>query len=147
MCARFQHWTVIGAKIRIKVWKDASTFNDPDPTDISLTLNSVDASILDAFAEREQPNCSYGTVIGGQTPIYLTKGFSAKKFFGKRNVAAEDELRGTSGADPTEQAFFILTATDREALAGESDSTDGLHWEATITFKSVWTERKEIGQS
>ena len=124
MSAHFQHFTVLGSKIHIRVFKDAAITWDPDPVDLCLALQSTDSSVTDAFAEREQPGTSYGTLTHGQAPtVILNKGFSAKKFFGKKHPGAESELRGSDSADPSELAYYILSATDRESMSDGSTNT------------------------
>lgn len=143
----YNHYTVLGSKIRVKIWTDGDVDQDNDPMNVCLQLKDAAQSPVDAFAVREQPDAVYTTVIGHQRPHNLTKGFSAAKFFGKsrKNISGEAELRGTPTADPGELAYFIVTCTDPETLShSETDVIQQFHYEVEITFTARWTERKNI---
>lgn len=147
MAALYNHYTVVGSKLKIKFYQDRDDAQDCDPTYVALQLKDSEQSPLDALNVREQPGCKYTTMARPQTPHTLTKGFSAKRFFGKSkgNVVGESELRGTPVSGPSENAFWIITFTDVEAFAdGETDTIQNVHWEAEILYTAVWTERKSI---
>jgi len=148
----YDHFTVIGSKIRIKLWTDAGEQGgDRDPKHIALQLLDSNATpSANAFNLREQPGTAYTTMIANSQPYSVTKTFSAKKFFGKNrsNIVGDTELRGSIAADPSEKAYFTLTASDIEAITeGETDHHPKVHWEATIMYTAAWTERKSISQS
>ena len=150
MAALYNHYTVLGSKIKVRVWCDRDTDQDADPMNMCLQLKDAAQSPVDAFAIREQPDATYTTVIKAQQPYTLTKGFSAAKFFGKSksSVSGEAELRGTSVTNPAEMAYFILTLTDPEAYShSEADVIQQIHYEVEIQFTAAWTERKSITPS
>ncbi len=148
LSAMYDHYTVVGAKIKVKCWVDANQNSDTDPIAVSLQLADSPQAPLSAYTVREQPNTAYTTLIQNGTPYTLTKGFSAKKFFGKKIVVGEAELRGTINANPSEGAFFVISAGCMEAeMDNEADPISPVHYEIEIQYSSVWTERKPLATS
>lgn len=146
----YDHWTVTSSNIKIKLWCDAGSSSDTDPKNVVLQLKDAGTGPMNAFDAREQPGTSYTSIIANSTPYTVSKGFSSKKFFGKAsgNVVGETELRGDAANNPSEGAYFVLTVSDLEALNhAETDGQASIHWEAEITYRATWTERKAITQS
>lgn len=151
MTAHYDHYTVVGSKIKVRLWTDGTSVADTDPILCYLSLD--DGALtpsVNLIKAREQPGGSYATSnqIGKVTT--LSKGFSAKKMFGKAhsNIVGESELRGSVSADPSEGAYFNLSFQDMETMfLGDTDSIASIHYEVEIYYKGVWTERKLIVSS
>lgn len=64
------------------------------------------------------------------------------KFLGRPNPLNEDDLRGNSGSNPTEQAYFHLCAEPRTAT-----DTQSVICFVDITYIAAWTEPTTLAQS
>jgi len=65
----------------------------------------------------ESPRGQSCVLTTGQPPQRISKSFSTRKFFNKRNPLDDDTLSGTATADPAQQAYYHVCAY---ALNGES---------------------------
>jgi len=150
----YNHYTVTGAKITVKLYKNWSgggfTTTDTDPTIVSLFLKADHTSpSQDLMIGRETCDHASITLSDNDGHHHLSKSFSASRFFGKArsNVNAESELSGSASSSPTEQAYFILSFQDLEAMQGETDSLYPIHYEVKIDYTATYTERNAIGES
>lgn len=142
LMAMYDHYTVIGAKITCDfvegasydnhVWiaiKDSATVH-ANPTDY-LEGRNVISRIL--------PHS--GT---GQSSVRtLTKTFSTRKFLGRSKVLADSELKGSSVANPTEQAYFHIGIAVVNSSADESTQSVNVR----IEYLVVFSEPKQPSQS
>jgi len=155
LSARFNHYTVLGAKISIRFYKDEKTNDDMDPT--YLTIQCQDAphqhptirTGQNLVEYREMPGVKWATMYKNQQMVTLSSTYSASKFHGKskHNIAGEAELRGDIAHNPTERACFSIYASDKETNEGETDSVAALHWECRIVYTAKWTEPKPLTAS
>jgi len=110
----YNHYTVLSSKITMTYANKTGGNDIPGYTAILLTDDGTTSipwtQPYEMFESRyftgRKPTFA-GTERGyiGQKN-YLTKTFSAKKFFARKNINSDPELRGTATSDPTEGAFF-----------------------------------------
>jgi len=136
----YEHYTVIASKITMWLTPATST---TVPCQMALFQNSASGA---SFSSISQVSEQYRAVtrqstMGSTTPLKLTLGFSAKKTFGG-SVLGNDQLQGTSVADPTEisYAHFVIKSND-------GSTTATFYVRVKIDYIAVWDERKVTAQS
>jgi len=137
LAAVYDHFTVLKSWIKITVTNTTAypaMFNAFLNDDVTVTPTSVLTR-----AEQSAANTRLITKEGGPVVFYLS--FDAYKVFGG-SVLGNDNLQGTSSADPTEQSIYTLSCT----------STDGAQATACsalieIVYTAVWDEIRDIASS
>lgn len=142
MSAIYNHYTVIGSKISIKVIPAATA---TVPFKIVLSQNDdvvqVNTSI-DGMAEQSTSTALRIFPSGSNDLIRtMVNKWSAKKTFGG-SVLANDNLQGSSTANPSEITVWSIGL---QALDGSS--TVSTYLDVEITYIAVWDEIKDIAQS
>ena len=141
MIGLYDHYTVIGSKIKIKV--------------VPVTVPAVSFQVsLSQNDDNSQTNASLsGTATQSSGSIFifpagstdtvktLTNKWSAKKTFGG-SVLGNDNLQGTSSANPTEVTMWSIGL---QAL--DATSTISVYIMVEIEFIAVWDELKDVIQS
>lgn len=90
----------------------------------------------------EQNSSVYSEItLAPETPIRMTKSWDAKQAFGG-DVMDNDNLQGTSAADPTEQQLWVLFGQDLNVAANFT-----LYVLVTIEYDVIWDELKNIDSS
>jgi len=141
MSALYNHYTVIGSKIKYTVVPAGTTVQVPYKVitwinDDAATVGNIDALAENKFAK--QRICGGGI---NPTKVVVTNTWSAKKFFGG-SIMANDQLQGSNGADPTEVSYFQLTIRSIDGV-----STVNVHVIVEIEYVAVWKELKELSTS
>jgi len=111
----FNHFTVIGSKIKVRVSPSTGGYTTANPSYWGVAL--VDAQgryngkSIDYIAEQE----GHGRIKQfGINNLFdpqfrpTTKGFSLKKFFNAGRSPMEDQFQCSNSASPTDQAFFEI---------------------------------------
>lgn len=137
MMALFDHYTVIGCKIRADFMSTGNTTNHICL--ISTQDDSVTQSDPAAYIENKYTTYRYQ---GGSdtSPVVLTKAVNPAKFLGRTNPLDDDELRGNSVANPSEGVFFHVS-TYAPNFTGNPDPVDVL---VSIEYIVVFQEPKLI---
>lgn len=112
----YDHFTVLGSKITVSPVQSGQGSNSPGAYfGILLSDSGTRASSMTIEEIMENKLCKFSRVPVGIATGYnrntLTRGFSAKKFFGRKNsssIIGDVQMRGSASADPTEQAFYEL---------------------------------------
>lgn len=141
MSAIYNHFCVIGSKIKIKTLPNAATagvaysiccFINDDSTVTNL-------NIPDCVEQRK----AVSKVAGGISaiPTYLTTKWSAKKFFG-RNPLSNTDLQGSGSGDPAEQSVYTIVVA-----ANDKASTVVASLLVEVDYIAVWKETKDIAAS
>jgi len=141
MSAIYDHYTVIGSKITIKVvptsvpavsFMVSLSQND----DATQTNNTIDGTA-------EQSNATSFIFPAGSTDTVkvLVNKWSAKKTFGG-SILGNDNLQGTATSNPTEITLWSLGL---RALDGVS--TIQCYFDVKIEYIAVWDELRDIAQS
>lgn len=142
MAAIYNHYTVIGSKIKVQT----VNINGPaSSTAYWFALsqnddNTISYNSLSTMNERSDGKVRLVTAGSTSTPYFINK-WSAKKTFGG-SVLANDNLQGTSGANPTEITNWIIALQAADGLS--SVSTNFL---VEIEYIAVWEELKELPPS
>lgn len=141
--AFYDHYTVLGSKCIVRFWN--GTAASPAIGFINLNDDSTMSTTLSTIAE--QPNTKRRALAisgaGGSTQVVLSKGFSAKRFFGNKNPMGDDEQAGSAAANPTEQAYYICGAYPLDHAA----DLGNISMEVEIQYTVMLHERKDLAQS
>jgi len=141
MTALYDHYCVIGSKIRAIASADASG-STTKPAIISLYVNDdTSTNYTSSTGVQEFGNRTRLLAWNAIKPVILNASWSAKKRFSK-NPLANDELQGTSSTNPTEQSFYTLGVQD---ITGAVNVTMDIWIE--IQYIAIWKELKDVGQS
>lgn len=141
--AVYDHYTVVGSKIRVMYAPTTSTNALTAYCGIYLSDDGTSAAAMTSYDIMEQSkNRSMNKVIGipsSRIP-WITKTFSAKKFFGKPNstMIGDGTYRGTDATNPTEGAYFELYT---KSVGGNTPGT--FNFMVYIDYIAVLTEAKE----
>jgi len=141
MSAIYNHYTVIGSKITITAVPFTAT---SESWCLSLAQND-DGSVTTTSptGQSELANSSFKIVPANSNSqeCTLVNKWSAKGTFGG-SVLGNDNLQGSSGANPTEVTNWIIALR-----ATDSTSTVSVYIKVLIEFIAVWEELKDIAQS
>jgi len=130
----YDHYTVVKAKAKITITPSAvpttaalCAFYTDDDTSIATTLE----------AAVEQSDGSFIHIPNGYTgrSFVMTKEWSARKFFGG-DPLSNDNLQGSSGANPTEESHFVFM------YQCNSVGTNSVFVTCEIEYFTVWDELK-----
>jgi hypothetical protein len=127
----FDHYTVVGAKIRV-LFSTASG-NGPLICGVHLKdTSSTSTSLLNAMESRSVKS----RVLTLEKPVVITFKINLSKFLGRPSILSEDNCRGDISSNPAEQAYFHVFASSADA------GTDGgvVNMQVTIDFIVAWTE-------
>lgn len=139
MTAIYNHYTVIGSKIKIKVIPSSQ---NPSPFKVSLSQND-DATqtnnTIDGTVEQSDA-CSMRLFAGNSTDTIHTmvNKWSAKRTFGG-SVLGNDLLQGTVSSNPSENTFWIIGIQALDFVSSVSSYID-----VEIEYIAVWDELKDI---
>jgi len=140
MAALYNHYTIIGSRIKLTVTPQNSTEDtyyigcwlDDDTTTTNIT------SLTD-IAERTSGKLRL--ISSNSNNVYrFSNNWSAKKTFGG-SILGNDNLQGTIGANPAENTYFgigIQTASANTAVCEVL---------IEITYIAVWEELKDVAAS
>jgi len=141
MAALYDHYTVIGSQIRIRVTKsDTST---TIPITIGCFVND-DSTVTGTITSlMENSNASFFKQISGNGHPYavLQQKWSAIKTFGG-SILGNDNLQGTTSASPAEQSVYTFFM-DSSPLATSTSAV----LDVEIRYIAVWDELKELASS
>lgn len=138
--ALYDHYTVIGSKITVKV---APTASGDEPCQIALFLNDdTTLTPTDVNGVGEQSSGKIKLIAPNSNNVMtLTKKWSAKKTFGG-SILGNDNLQGTSAANPTEQTYYDIVL---QSVTG--GVTTACVLQCFIEYIAIWDELKDIAQS
>lgn len=132
--AIYDHFTVVKSKCKFTVTPNAqntvpirvASFVDDD-TSVAVTL--------DAACEMAGGSMQIIPAATSTNPVIFYKDWSARSTFGG-DPLANDNLQGTSAANPTEQSYFVLQS-DVPSLASITLSVT-----VEIVYYAIWDELK-----
>jgi len=140
MSALYNHYTVIGSRINYKIIPTTATSGaiylcvsqNDDTTVTPGTLEAIQESYV-----------GKGTIIpaGSNNITTLTSAWSAKKNWGS-SLLSNTLFRGNSGANPTEQQYFVLSIGSLDGV-----TSTPVYVEVSIEYIAVWQELKDLAQS
>lgn len=140
--ALYNHYTVIGSRITVRVLQDSAT-----AVGCRVGLLQTDDSSYAGTADMDQiDEASMGRFrymgVGLDHSINLGQRWSAKKTFGG-SVLGNDNLQGSSSSNPTEQSYYMFCI---QGLSGAS-TTPTLHCTFEIEYIMIWDELKDVTAS
>jgi len=141
MSALYDHYTVIGSKFTITISPQNNAFGPGivgiyQDDDTTITPVTVAACM-------EQSTARYKFIAAGSDQcVRFTNKWSAKKTFGG-SILGNDNLQGTSAANPTEQTYFTIFVASSDPGAADFDVAVS----CTVTYIAVWDELKNLVQS
>jgi len=146
MMTLYNHYTVIGSKIRMRSAPYASG-SVAIPPIVGIHLADSPTAISSLQPENIMEIGSKTQQWGVQDNIgpksqYIGKGFSAKRFFRKATIVGDATFQGDASANPAEQAYFICWA----AGMGGNDAT-AITCLVEIEYIAIFTEPRAIAQS
>jgi len=140
MSAIYDHYTVIGAKIVVKV---IPTNNNQNSFYVTMSQNDDTTQTAGIDATAEQSSGSHIIVPYGANDVVriLRNSWSAKKTFGG-SVLGNDNLQGNATANPTEITVWTIGI-----LAMDAISTVNSYLDISIEYIAVWDEIRDIAGS
>lgn len=143
----YNHYTVIGAKIKVQFFNCDTSLLVPQIAGIYMNGEQT-PTLANWQTLAEQGNLTYGSMAMNNanttlTSLALTKTFSARKYFGRRGILTEDDFRGTSTTNPAEQAYFHIFVCPSD----NATNTGVVRALVEIEYISVYTELKQLSSS
>lgn len=137
--ALYDHYTVIGSKIRIKFCNTATA--NVSGRFIILQQDDTSLASVNTDALSEASLAKWKMIATGDNNVHtLTKSWSAKKTFGG-SILGNDNLQGTASTSPAEQSIYTL------AYAANTAVTQSIDVIVEIDYIAVWDELIELGSS
>ncbi len=149
----YDHYTVLGSKIKVTPCNASTSAIIPGAYGIILSDDAtVNYTTVDSVVESNQGRRFklYGTDNIPQTAYSknITKKFSARRFFGKKFVGGASDLKGTTAANPSERANFIVWAGSLTSTSGGGASDAGnIMLLVEIEYIALLSEPKFVAQS
>lgn len=142
----YDHFVVVGARIHVTFDHQYNTSYNPQIVGIALK----DSPSAYANVNDYQEGRNVVTVMMPASPLAdsghsrtLTKTFSTRKFLGRSKPLSDPELKGSTSADPTEQAFFHLFT----AVPGSLGDEGPINCTVRIEYLAILIEPKNPTQS
>lgn len=139
MIALYNHYCVIGSKIKVKAWK-YDTGAPVYGTIVGLFIND-DSTVTPTLTGCLENSNSTHVVINDRNVVQLTKSWSAKKNFGSA-VLANTSLQGDGSSNPTEQSMFTIFFDSSYSITATA-----MVFEVEVEYIAVWKELKDIASS
>lgn len=139
MAALYDHFTVIGSKIR---WKLSPATTNANAAYVACFINddgTITPPSISSYAEQTSGRIRQMPPLTVR-PTTLTQKWSAKKYF-PGSTMANFSLRGDATANPVEQSVFTMGV----AITGAG--TMNYTVEVEVEYIAVWTELKDLGPS
>lgn len=111
--AMYNHYTVLGSKIKVKAWGELATGSYGAVLACKLDDDGSTTYNNGRIMEQGGKLVTYkvmreNALTGGASYCTLTKGFSAKKFFGIKDPEDNETVGALVGANPADQAYYVL---------------------------------------
>lgn len=138
----YNHYVVIGAAIKVEFWNEDATFTQL----VSLSIQSSTTAPITATNLIEQGRCVWttlGVANSGTDHGVLEMKINPNKFLNRTKPLSDPELKGSSSANPTEQAYFTLLCTPNNSTQNSSQ----VRCSATIEYSTIFFEPKILTES
>lgn len=139
LSAIYNHYTVVSSKITVHFAP-----RDTNQCTVGVYIED-DTTITPGSANTmcEQSSARYQIVLGSvaDVPHTIRNKWNAVQAFGPGTLA-NDDLQGSSGANPVEQQYYTLFVQDLQSTATVSFAAH-----VTLEYEAVWDELKNIGSS
>lgn len=137
----YDHYTVIGARIRVNFMNNDATYGQT----VALHIKDSPAATTDITNIIENGQNRYsiiGPTDSGTSSKTMTINWSASKFFSTKKLVGSSLYRGALASNPDEQAYLHLVA---QPLSGV-DSSD-IRCMIDIEYITILSEPKTLAQS
>lgn len=147
--AIYDHYTVLGSKCTVRYIPTTATDFAPMAFGCMLTDDTTfPYTDLDAILESRAGGRNYrlGATLNSATSkgLSVTRFFSAKKALGRPTVVGEEELKGSSITNPTEQSHFQVWCVNPTSAGNDPPVCSFM---VIIEYIAMLTERRELAQS
>lgn len=137
----YDHYTVIGTRIRV----DFHNTDTTNPVCVGVFIRDSSSSPSDPRNVLENGNTKWKLLApkgSGKDTGSLTLSLNPNKFLGRGNPLSEDNLRGSSSANPDEGCFYHIFCCTPDA--GDGGAVDFV---VTIEYTAILTEPRITGLS
>lgn len=140
----YDHYTVVGSKCTVQFMSQGSS-GSIDSSVVGVFLSDNTSALPSVETLLEQPNSRHRmlTTTNASQKATVSKGFSAKKFFGLQSIKDNRNLIGAStSANPTEDAYFSVyqSSYDSNGILNPNE----IKAVVTINYLVYFTERKTL---
>lgn len=137
----YEHFTVIGSKIKVQVINSDANYSAI--VGVSVLSDSTGfTGNIEQYLEQGKSKYLLLSDSVASTRSTVRSTFSTKKYFGKSNVLDEDDLKGSSTADPNEMAYYHIVAAPLQGV--DLSPVKAL---VTIEYSCIWHEPRTLAQS
>lgn len=141
----YEHYMVLGSKITA-IGSNYTTGVNQDVYLVAKLKPDSGATTTNIATIMEQGGASYRLLTsrdGNRSSAVVKCYYSPKKFFSLKNPRDEQDLRGIATSNPTENAYFQISAV------GSTSASDPPPIEVlcTLEYTVLFTERKPLQQS
>lgn len=136
----YNHYCVTRSKIHVTFTPSTATIEPVSTVGIKLNdVNNFSASDPDTIVEQDD-TCYRMMYTGSNNPVKLTKVYNAKTFFNIKDIKDNlDRLGSNFGANPTEQAYFMVFAGNQHAYDGAA-----IYINVLIEYEVLVSEPAEV---
>lgn len=140
MSALYDHYTVIGSRLKISWLPEAITGNDRAVCGVFVNDDtSTTPTILGLIEQNSSKVLYFSPTSSGEQILYSY--WSPKKTFGIDQVTGLSNFQGTSSSNPTEQSTWTLFYQNVAA------ATSTVFFQVEIEYIAMWTELKDVATS
>lgn len=141
----YNHFQVLGSRCTARFVSQAdAAASGTALAGVGLQRDTTAVTNPDAVVEARDANTRIMTSANAKQEISVSRNFSAKRFFGVKDVRDNDHLQGLcSGSDPGQTAYFNVFLAPLVGSADVVSSTVSVLIEYIVLFK----ERKELPSS
>lgn len=137
----FNHYTVLGSKMRVRFFPATGTSSVPVVAAIKLDDNATFAGFSGAWNTAvKDTNVSYKiSQWASDKHVVLTKGYSPYKFFSVKDPSACDSIGASTSTNPTDQAYFMAGYCAADLVSAPPAATVTVE----ISYRILFNEPKD----
>lgn len=141
----YDHYTVIGAKITVTFMSTGSGANT-GPARVGITVRDTFTPLLagvDTLCEQGATKMRVISALTSNNKTTMSYTINPAKFLGNSKPLNNENLKGTSTANPSEQCYFQVFA----ANINDFSNPEPVQAICTIEYVAVLTERRWLAES
>lgn len=135
----YAHYTVLGSKLTARFCSGVDDGTGICLVGVGLQRDTTGTIDPNTVIERRDANTRLLTSANAMQTVTVVKCFSARKFFGYKDVGEGDETRTAMGSNPQDRAYFN---TFISSLSGNDPTTTFVS--VTIDYIVQFSERKDL---
>jgi len=136
----YDHYTILAARIKVKFINASTTAT----MGCGVHTSDTSSAITNFTAITEQAGTKTCYISPGGEPKTLTHYCDIRRVLGRKSLLSDPELKGDVSHNPTEQAYFQVSAW---APSGVAFSASQAICQVTIEYLAVLFEPKKLAQS